>query len=116
MKHDTWGLFQMGRRSYSATTGRLTEVDSLPASAYTYSCYAYAGDNSANFIDPSGLLFGIDFGECAEQAAFGAIGGALAGVVVGLTPLAPLTPATVGIGALGGGVEQGTTCVLNDIF
>ncbi|MFC8596517.1 RHS repeat-associated core domain-containing protein [Streptomyces atroolivaceus] len=87
---DPSGLYKMGARYYDPQLGRFTQPD---PSGKESNPYAYAAGDPVNRIDPSGLL---SLGE----------GLGLAGTVVGLVALAPVSaPVAIGAAAVGTGLS-----------
>jgi RHS repeat-associated protein len=73
------GYLKLGARYYNPTTARFTQPDP----AKTCGGFAYAGDNPANYTDPSGLT--IDYGEaCIIGGVPTAVGGAVTGGIAGV--------------------------------
>ncbi len=87
---DSSGLYKMGARYYDPQLGRFTQPD---PSGKESNLYAYAAGDPVNRVDPSGLL---SLGE----------GLGLAGTVVGLVALAPVSaPVAIGAAAVGTGLS-----------
>ncbi|MEU8745382.1 RHS repeat-associated core domain-containing protein [Streptomyces parvulus] len=87
---DPSGLYKMGARYYDPQLGRFTQPD---PSGKESNLYAYAAGDPVNRVDPSGLL---SLGE----------GLGLAGTVVGLVALAPVSaPVAIGAAAVGTGLS-----------
>ncbi|WP_433918423.1 hypothetical protein OIE50_14640 [Streptomyces canus] len=87
---DPSGLYKMGARYYDPQLGRFTQPD---PSGKESNPYAYAAGDPVNRTDPSGLL---SLGE----------GLGLAGTVVGLVALAPVSaPVAIGAAAVGTGLS-----------
>jgi RHS repeat-associated protein len=66
------GLVYLRNRVYDPTTAQFLSVD--PLEAITGAPYNYAGDNSVNYSDPTGLIFGIPGTPSWEEVGEGVAG------------------------------------------
>ena len=93
---------KLGARYYNPTTARFTQPDPIAV----YGDYAYAGDNPANYTDPTGLYNIKDWmGTVGTFAGGGAAIGSVVGCVT--TFVAGCAPGA-GVGAAYGGVAGAT--------
>ncbi len=92
---NTTGLYKLGARYYQPNHGRFTQSDPSGQEANTY---LYTGSNPVNRSDPSGLIFGISYGDAV---------GAVVGTAVGVAGTAIACGATGGLGCVAGGAASG---------
>jgi RHS repeat-associated protein len=115
---DASGVYKIGLRYYSPTSGAWTQIDpelravnaAHPPEANPY---AYSGDDSINFTDPTGAGWG-DALQCVGGAI--EVGAGVAGVAVGIAGEAPSAGVSTGlviggVAVVGAGISTVGSCI-----